>query len=135
MKVGLVFFSNFGKMRRLLPPFSGKNYVMRKLLILFGLVASLSVLGCSIHRIDIQQGNVLDREMVEDIRLGMSQEQVQFVLGTPLLLDPFHNNRWNYVYTLKKRKNSLEQQSLTLVFENEKLARIIKESYPTAGKK
>lgn len=54
------------------------------------------------YRIDVQQGNVLTQEMVSQLRPGLSRDQVRFILGTPVLMDMFHANRWDYFYWLKK---------------------------------
>ena len=54
------------------------------------------------YRIDVQQGNVLTQEMVSQLRPGLSRDQVRFILGTPVLIDMFHANRWDYFYWLKK---------------------------------
>lgn len=70
------------------------------------------------HRIDIQQGNAITQEMLAKLKPGMTPSQVRFVLGTPLIVDPFRNNRWDYVYSLKREGNVLEQRRVTIVFEN-----------------
>jgi len=54
------------------------------------------------YKIDIQQGNVLTQDMVAQLRPGLSKDQVRFILGTPVLMDMFHANRWDYVYRLQK---------------------------------
>jgi outer membrane protein assembly factor BamE len=54
------------------------------------------------YRIDVQQGNVLTQDMVSQLRPGLSKDQVRFILGTPVLMDMFHSNRWDYFYWLKK---------------------------------
>ncbi len=64
------------------------------------IIASLFVLGCSIHRIDIQQGTVFDAEHVAQLNLGITREEVQRILGTPSIADPFHRKRWDYIYTM-----------------------------------
>jgi outer membrane protein assembly factor BamE len=73
------------------------------------------------HKIDIPQGNALNQEMLDKLRPGMTQSQVRFILGTPLLVDPFHNNRWDYVYRLEKEGRLVENRRVTVVFENERL--------------
>jgi len=54
------------------------------------------------YKIDVQQGNVLTQEMVSQLRPGLTKDQVRFILGTPVLIDMFHANRWDYVYRLQK---------------------------------
>ena len=66
---------------------------------------SLLSTGCSwlkfpgVHKVDIQQGNIVDQEMIDKLRPGMSMSQVQFVLGTPLVIDTFNQKRWDYFYS------------------------------------
>ena len=76
------------------------------------------------HRIDVQQGNALDQESVAKLKPGLNRSQVRFLLGTPLLVDPFRNNRWDYVYTFSKRGKLVEQKRITLFFEGDILQRI-----------
>ncbi len=73
------------------------------------------------HKIDIPQGNALNQEMLDKLKPGMTQSQVRFILGTPLLIDPFHNNRWDYVHRLEKEGRLVENRRVTVVFENERL--------------
>lgn len=72
-----------------------------------------------VHKPTIQQGNVLTEDMLEELQLGMSKEQVKFLLGTPSIVDVFRPNRWDYVYWLKKPDRSPPQeQRLSLFFED-----------------
>lgn len=73
------------------------------------------------YKIDIQQGNVVTQEMIVKLKPGMTPSQVRFVLGTPLVVDPFRNNRWDYVYRLEKGGALQETRRITVVFEDEKL--------------
>ena len=76
------------------------------------------------YRIDVQQGNALEQESVEKLKLGLTRSQVRFLLGTPLLVDPFHGNRWDYVYNFRKAGKLTEERRLVLFFEGDVLARI-----------
>jgi len=76
------------------------------------------------YRPDIQQGNVITQEMINQLKPGMSKRQVTYTLGTPGLVDSFHQNRWDYVYTLKENAQDMEQKNLTLFFEDDRLIRI-----------
>lgn len=80
--------------------------------------------GLSAHRIDIQQGNYVTQEMVDRLKPGMSRSQVRFGLGTPLVTDPFHPDRWDYVYVLQKKGRVVEQRRIVAVFQEDKLLRI-----------
>ncbi len=82
--------------------------------------------ACTVHTIDIQQGNVIDDEAVAQLKLGMTKRQVNFIMGTPLIQDPFHRDRWDYVYTLRPGNQSkiTERDRVTLFFEHGRLSRI-----------
>lgn len=100
---------------------------MRQLLISTIILASILLSGCelfSVHRLDVQQGNALVAEDIAKIRVGMSREQVTFLLGSPMLTDPFHADRWDYVYYLKPGNGEPESRHLTLYFEGDRVARI-----------
>ena len=93
------------------------------------------VFGCSrsydggfnaplLHKIDIQQGNVIDQEMLNKLQPGMDKKQGKFIMGTPVLVDPFHNERWEYIYSFQEGGKVREQRHITLHFEGGKLAHI-----------
>lgn len=73
------------------------------------------------YRIDIQQGNVITQEMVSKLKAGMTRSQVRFVLGSPLVTDMFHNDRWDYVYLMQKQGRADERRRLTVIFDGDKL--------------
>ena len=75
-----------------------------------------------LYKIDIQQGNVIEQEMLDKLRPGMDKNQVKFIMGTPVLIDPFHNERWEYIYSFQKGGRVREQRHITLHFEDDKLA-------------
>lgn len=97
------------------------------------LIASLS--GCSVfsdnelravsfpgvHKIDIQQGNVVDQEMIDQLRPQMSKGQVLYVMGTPLLKDTFEQERWDYLYSYQPGGKQRVQQVVSLFFEGDQL--------------
>ena len=107
---------------------------MRIKLILFStLLASCSYLSSPVlspYKMDIPQGNYITAEMREKLKLGMSKQQVRYVLGTPLVSDVFHGNRWDYIYRLKQHGEVVDKQRLTLYFEGGNLARIDDGSMP-----
>ena len=83
------------------------------------------------HKPEIQQGNLITPEMRELIKVGMSTAMVRSILGTPLILDPFHVKRWDYVYSLEKGGKLVEkQQRMTLYFDDERLTRIDDSNMP-----
>jgi len=77
-----------------------------------------------LHKIDIQQGNVVDQKMLDQLKPGMDKKQVKFIMGTPVLIDPFHSERWEYIYSFQEGGTVREQRHITLHFENDKLAYI-----------
>jgi outer membrane protein assembly factor BamE len=79
----------------------------------------------SVHTMEIQQGNYLTQEMVSKLQPGMTRDQVRFVLGTPLLVDIFHDNRWDYVYRRRRADSrEVEERRLSVFFDNDRLVRI-----------
>jgi len=82
---------------------------------------SLDAVGLSPYKIDVQQGNVLSQDSVAKLKTGMTPAQVRFLLGTPLVSDPFHPNRWDYLYRLEKGGKLRETRHVVVVFENDHL--------------
>lgn len=77
------------------------------------------------YHLDIRQGNWVTQEMVSQLKPGMTREQVRYVLGTPLLTDPFHGDRWDYIYRYDSGKDGdVAQRRLSVYFQNNMLARV-----------
>lgn len=76
------------------------------------------------YKMDIQQGNVVTQDMVQKLEPGMTRAQVRFVLGTPLVVDAFRDDRWDYVYLFKKGGGATEQRRLVVYFKNDRLLRV-----------
>ena len=76
------------------------------------------------YRIDVRQGNMVTQEMVSQLRPGQTKDQVRFILGTPLLADVFHADRWDYVYRLQKGNGEIQQRRLVVFFDSGKLVRV-----------
>jgi outer membrane protein assembly factor BamE len=92
--------------------------------IVLALTASV-LLGACAYRMDIQQGNHLDADTVAQVQEGMTRKQVRFLLGTPMIEDPFHATRWDYVYFLKPgRGHVAEEHHLVVYFSGDTVARI-----------
>lgn len=89
--------------------------------------------GVTPYRMVIQQGNFISQEMVSQLKPGMTKEQVRFVLGTPLVTDIFHADRWDYVFYRELSNGKKEQRNLSVVFENSKLARVLGDLMPSDG--
>ncbi len=93
--------------------------------------ATLACSGCGlIYKQNIQQGNALEQEDLDDLYEGMNKRQVLFVLGTPSVMDPFHQDRWDYVQTFSRRGGDIVKRTVTLRFENDLLTDIIGQDDP-----
>ena len=75
-------------------------------------------------RPDIHQGNVITQEMVDQLKPGMSQRQVAYVMGAPLLVDPFHDERWDYLYSNQPGNEVRVQKNVTLIFKHDQLVQL-----------
>ena len=96
-------------------------------------VIALVLTGCSsladlefpgVHKMDIQQGNIITDDMVELLRPGMTRSQVQYVMGTPLIVDTFNDNHWDYVYQLQLGEGGSQEQKLRIIFVNDRVSEI-----------
>jgi len=87
------------------------------------LLAATLAVGC-VHKIDIQQGNVVVADQLARVKVGMSRPEVRQILGTPLLADAFHANRWDYFFYNEKRGTEIERNKFTVHFENDKVTRV-----------
>lgn len=85
---------------------------------------ALLVTGC-VFRIDVQQGNVVEQESLEEVEVGMTRSQVQFLLGTPMVNDPFHSDRWDYPYYLRRgRADEAEKRWFAVYFDGDRVTRL-----------
>ncbi len=100
---------------------------MRVVLLLAGV---LLVSACAPYKMDIRQGNLIRPEAREKLKVGMTRTQVRALLGTPLVEDPFHPDRWDYVYTLEHKREVADSQRMTLYFQGDKLIRIDNANMP-----
>ena len=93
--------------------------IMRKtLIILLAACTLLSLSGC-VFRASISQGNIVEQDDLDQLAVGMTQSQVRFLLGTPMIDDPFHANRWDYVYYLKlNRQSTTAKRWVSVVFDD-----------------
>ncbi|QKT04925.1 outer membrane protein assembly factor BamE [Ectothiorhodospiraceae bacterium 2226] len=97
---------------------------MQKLLI-YGLLVLLPLMAaCTPHRLEVPQGNIVTAEMVEQLRPGMDEQQVLYIMGSPLLVDPFRGSRWDYPSYVLTRGERQKQAHVVLYFEQGRLARI-----------
>jgi outer membrane protein assembly factor BamE len=100
-----------------------------------------TLLGCNnigsmdfpgVYKISIPQGNVITQEMVDQLRPGMSKRQVTFVMGTPLVRDPFHQDRWDYIYSFQPGGGERGQERLSVFFIDDQLVSFEGDFIPSA---
>lgn len=104
---------------------------LRWLALLAPLIAVLPLTGCGmLYKLDVQQGNLFDKTSVETLKPGMTKRQVLLVMGSPSIISPFDQNRWDYISTLREGRGDMKSKDLTLYFENDTLARIEGDYFP-----
>ncbi len=83
------------------------------------------------YRMEVVQGNVVTQDMVAQLRPGLTGDQVRTLLGSPLLTDVFHANRWDYVFTIRRQGTAPQQRRVTVFFENDRVSRFEADAVPT----
>ena len=124
---------------------------MQKLLIYWVCGASILISGCStineigsavpraldkmplIPRPDIQQGNVITQDTINKLRPGMTKNQARYIMGTPMLVDVFHQDRWDYIYSMQSGGEERKQERISLFFSDDRLVRIEGDYRPLAA--
>jgi len=85
----------------------------------------LSMAGGCVYQANLSQGNLLKQEDLDQVEVGMTRRQVRFLLGTPMIDDPFHEERWDYVYYLKiGRDDAIFKRWISIYFDGEKVSEI-----------
>lgn len=113
------------------------NVMPRKFARLLAMAGLVLLSACShykfpwVYRIDVEQGNVLEEEKVAQLKTGMTQKQVRFLLGTPVIRDTFNQERWDYFYSLRTGKGKFDRERVTLTFKGDILESIEKKEYET----
>ncbi|HLA34726.1 MAG TPA: outer membrane protein assembly factor BamE [Rhodocyclaceae bacterium] len=103
--------------------------------LLLSLALVLAMTGCAatadqlassslLYRVDVRQGNYVTQDMVAQLKPGLTRDQVRFILGSPLLVDMFHSDRWDYVYRFQSGQGATDQRKLTVFFQDNKLLRV-----------
>ena len=101
---------------------------MRKILVLALIFSTLAFGSGCVYRANISQGNLIKQEELDQVEIGMTKNQVVFLLGTPMIDDPFSRNRWDYVYFLKVGHNAAGQKRwVTILFEDDKVVEMNKD--------
>ena len=118
------------------------NNTMRKLSHITALLVGLLLMsGCTnglnalkLYRVPVQQGNIVTQDMIDKIKPGMTKSQVAFVLGEPVLKDPFNESKWIYIYSIEVPGLFAQKTSTTLFFDGDKLRSISGDLAPSEGK-
>ncbi|NOT83569.1 MAG: outer membrane protein assembly factor BamE [Methylococcaceae bacterium] len=105
---------------------------MKKSLLPLTLLASLSLTACStaleylpwVYTIDIKQGNIIDQDMINQLQPNMTKRQVLYVMGSPMISDYFHKQRWDYVYSTREAGDPKIQKRVALFFNDDNLVKI-----------
>ena len=113
---------------------------MSKLLFSLCLPASLTLASCSmilnnlpgVYSLEIQQGNIVDQTMIDQLRPGMNKRQVLYIMGSPMLVDTFHQKRWDYIYSDQPSGEDRVQKRITLVFDHDQIVGIQGDLRPSA---
>ncbi|MGI9234603.1 MAG: outer membrane protein assembly factor BamE [Woeseiaceae bacterium] len=102
--------------------------VIRKSFPVFALCFALALSAGCVYRANIAQGNLIKQEDLDQAEVGMTRNQIRFLLGTPMVDDPFHANRWDYVYFLKiGRGDALQKRWVSVLFVDDRVSEIRKE--------
>ena len=107
----------------------------RPRLIVAGVAALLlaALLGGCVYRMDIQQGNYLEGKTVDKLEVGMTRTQVRYLLGTPMVPEPFDKDRWDYLYYFQHGRNKPAQRHLVVFFKDDKVTRFERDNVPEAA--
>ena len=115
-------------------PSTGKAIVVYRTRLIIGLSLILSTVmlsGCSgigfpgVYLVNIDQGNIVDQDMVDQLKPEMTRRQVRFLLGTPLVEDTFNNDRWDYLRLVRRGNDTLLRRKLTVVFKDDVLVDVV----------
>lgn len=99
--------------------------------LLLSLVVILACSGCGlIYKLDVQQGNLFDKETVDALKIGMTKRQVTLIMGSPSVVSPFDQDRWDYVSSIRRGRNNMDSKDLILSFTDDKLAKIEGDYFP-----
>jgi len=101
---------------------------MRKLLILALIFSTLAFTSGCVYRSNISQGNLIEQEDLDQVEVGMTRIQIRFLLGTPLIDDPFHAARWDYIYYINiGRRDAIFKRWVTIVFEDDLVTEVTRD--------
>lgn len=99
---------------------------MKKLMALV-LAGSLFAAGCSfpgVYKMRVPQGNIVKQDMLDQLEVGMTKRQVRFIMGTPMVTDTFNDQRWDYIFQVQYGKQTLIEERIAVIFENDKMVSV-----------
>jgi len=125
-------------MRKPLPAL--KLFANRPISCILAVVASLTLSSCTtiltnlpgVYTVDVQQGNIVDQAMIDQLRPNMNKRQVLYILGSPMLVDFFHQKRWDYLYSAQIAGGDRQQKRISLFFDNDQLTGVQGDFKPSA---
>jgi len=101
---------------------------MRTWLLAICIVVSALLTGGCVYQATLSQGNLLDQEDIDQVEVGMTRGQVRFLLGTPMIDDPFHDDRWDYVYYFRiGRDKAIFKRWISVYFDGDNVTEIVKD--------
>ncbi len=106
----------------------------------FGALTAVALVGCSsygfpgVYKINVEQGNIVTLEMLDQLKPGMTRRQVRYILGTPLIEDPFHQDRWEYLYLIRNGESTIAETRLSVYFDGDSLSHFTS-SVPPPGER
>ncbi len=106
--------------RVILMPTDAVSRPLLKHLTFVAFIASINLTGC-IYHLDVEQGNIVTQKMINQLRPNMNKRQVRYVMGSPLIVDVFHQNRWDYVYSFQPGGEIRKQKRISLIFQDKLL--------------
>lgn len=119
--------ADYRRSKELRGPMRTPSHAMKRLLLMFVVMTTLVSAGC-VYRAAISQGNLIKEEDLDQVALNMTRNQVRFLLGTPMIDDPFHANRWDYVYYLKVgREDATFERWVSIFFDDDRVSEIRKD--------
>jgi outer membrane protein assembly factor BamE len=106
---------------------------------LFIAISLMLLAGCQyfqfpgVHKIDIQQGNIVTQEMIDQLKPGMTQRQVRYIMGNPLIEDTFNPDRWDYFYSMIPASGEPTKERISIYFKGDTLSHFSGDFVPTAA--
>lgn len=121
-------------------PFFALNLFGNRFSCILAIAANLTLTSCTtiltnlpgVYTADVQQGNMVDQSMIDQLRPSMNKRQVLYIMGSPMLVDFFHQKRWDYLYSAQIEGGDRQQKRISLYFENDQLIGVQGDFKPSA---